>query len=110
MANETPSQLKPEDKNLRQALLALGLLIASGVVGFLATDMVSPSSSQAMVFVMAGLGVFLMIMAVIYAVITLTRTTKEMKENKSGKNQGAVIISIIVLGLIAYELFSRLIF
>jgi len=107
---DDPSRPGTPQRNLKQSLIALGLLILSGVVGFLSMDMFSPNSSQALVFMMAGLGFFLMILAVVYAVITLTRTLKDLNENKSQKNQGAVAICILVLALVVYELFSRLMF
>jgi heme A synthase len=97
-------------RNLKQSLIALGLLILSGVVGFLSMDLFTPDTNQAIVFMMAGLGFFLMILAVVYAVITLTRAIKDLNENKSSKNQGAVAICILVLALVTYELFSRLMF
>lgn len=105
-----PSLPGSPQRNLKQSFISLGLLILSGIVGFLSMDMFKPDSSQAIVFIMAGLGFFLMILAVVYAVITLTRTLKDLKENKSSKNQGAVAVCILVLALVAYEVFSRLMF
>lgn len=110
MANEIPTRSAPGVRNLRDSFIALGLLIASAIVGFIGQDLFMPSGNSVMIWMLIGLALFLMVMSVIYAIITLTRTLKEVKENKSGKSQAAIIVSIVVLVLVAYEILSRLMF
>jgi len=98
-------------RNLKDAVIALAILIASGMVGFMAQDMFQPGqSTETFMYLLIGLSFFLLVFSVILAVISLVKVQRDLRTDKDNKNYAALIINLLVLGLVVYEVASRLIF
>jgi len=97
-------------KNLKDAVIALAILIASGMVGYIAQDMFQPGRSETFMYMLIGLAFFLVVFSVILAVISIGKVQRDLKTDKDNKNYAALVINLLVLALVIYEVASRLIF
>ncbi|HYE53669.1 MAG TPA: hypothetical protein VD996_02460 [Chitinophagaceae bacterium] len=97
-------------RNLKDAIIALAILIASGMVGYIAMDMFNPGESETFMYMLIGLSFFLLVFSVILAVVSLVKVQRDLRTDKHNKNYAALVINVAVLALVAYQVASRLIF
>ena len=97
-------------KNLKDAVIALAILIASGMAGYIAQDMFQPGRNETFMYMLIGLAFFLVVFSVILAVISIGKVQRDLKTDKDNKNYAALVINFLVLALVIYEVASRLIF
>jgi len=100
---------KAANKNLKQSFIALGLLILSAVIFFIAVDSFYPGHSDILSQLLIILFYGLMFLAVIVAIMTLVSSFKTIRKSKDNKNYIAIGIAILVLLAGIYEIFQRII-
>ena len=103
MRKQTSPPSKPDERNLKHSLIALGLLIAAGVIIFFATDLFPPATNEPLLIAAVVFGCLLAGVATVWAVFTLQFTLRNFSVNNSIKNQGAIAICFLVLVLVFYQ-------
>lgn len=99
---------KTAKRNLRNSLLALGLLIASGIAFLIGVDSFYPGHSDNLSQILIILFYGLMLFAAIVAILSLVYSFKATKKSKDNKNYIAIGINILVLLALLNEILQRL--
>ena len=87
-------------KNLKYALLGLGLSVLASVASYFAVDSLRPNSGQLLFWVIIVLYYVLTIISGFYAFLACRNSLKSLKMNKDIRNYIALVIGgLLVLGI-----------
>jgi hypothetical protein len=95
-------------KNLKSALLALGLFILASLVEFLMIDLIYPRHNKILVWFLASLYLILFILSGIYALMAIWGAIRSLKEKKDFRNYIAIVISGLVVLFLCIVIFDAL--
>ena len=99
---------KLANKNLRNAFIALGLLILSGVAFLIGSDSFYLDDSDVLIHALIISFYGLALLSFILTVMTLINSLNAVRKMKDSKNYVAIAITVLILIALGNEILQRL--